>query len=44
MMITGAPLSPETQEFVRNVLSCDILQGYGLTETNACASVSLCKK
>jgi long-chain acyl-CoA synthetase len=29
----GAPLSPETQEFVRVVLCAAVVQGYGLTET-----------
>ena len=31
----GAPLSPETHEFVRTVMGCPILQAYGLTETCA---------
>ena len=39
----GAPLSPETQEFLRNCLNTPILQGYGLTETAACAAVTVCK-
>jgi long-chain acyl-CoA synthetase len=29
----GAPLSPETHEQVRIVLCCEVVQGYGLTET-----------
>jgi long-chain acyl-CoA synthetase len=37
----GAALSPDTQEFCRNVLNAAIMQGYGLTETNACATVTL---
>ena len=34
-MAGGAPLSPETHEFVRTVMGCPILQAYGLTETCA---------
>jgi long-chain acyl-CoA synthetase len=29
----GAPLSPETQEFIRVALCTHVVQGYGLTET-----------
>jgi len=29
----GAPLNPETQEFIYAILGCHVLQGYGLTET-----------
>jgi len=29
----GAPMSAETQTFLRMVLSCPVIQGYGLTET-----------
>jgi len=33
----GAPLAPETHQFIRAVLCCPVLQGYGLTETcSAC--------
>ena len=40
-MATGsAPLAPETHEFVRTVLCVDLLQGYGLTETSASATLS----
>ena len=35
----GAPLSENTHEYLRNVLGVTLLQGYGLTETNACATV-----
>ena len=35
----GAPLSPESHEFIRTCMGCPILQGYGLTETTACATV-----
>jgi len=41
MACGGAPLAPETQEFVRTCLCCPLLQGYGLTETAACTSVQL---
>lgn len=36
----GAPLSPDTHEFVRNCLGCTVVQGYGLTETCASATCS----
>jgi len=40
MMLTGgAPLAAETHEFVRNALCCKVMQGFGLTETCACATV-----
>ncbi|RXG53582.1 Long-chain-fatty-acid--CoA ligase 4 [Armadillidium vulgare] len=35
----GAPLSPETHNFIRASLGCVVIQGYGLTETCACATV-----
>ena len=35
----GAPLSPESHEFIRTCMCCPILQGYGLTETTACATM-----
>ena len=35
----GAPLSEATHDYLRNVLGVILLQGYGLTETNACATV-----
>ncbi|OXA59054.1 long-chain-fatty-acid--CoA ligase 4 isoform X3 [Folsomia candida] len=37
----GAPLAPDTHEFIRNSLCVPLLQGYGLTETAACATISL---
>jgi long-chain acyl-CoA synthetase len=37
----GAPLAPDTQEFIRTCLCTPLLQGYGLTETAACATVAL---
>ena len=36
----GAPLAPDTHEFIRNCLCLPLLQGYGLTETAACATLS----
>jgi len=36
----GAPLSPSTHEYLRAVLGVDLLQGYGLTETCACGSIT----
>lgn len=33
----GAPLSPETHEFIQAILNLNIVQGYGLTETTASA-------
>lgn len=39
MIATGsAPLSPETQDFIRAALGCYLIQGYGLTETCAAAT------
>merc|ERR1719187_1233726 len=40
MMSGGAPLSPSTHEYLRAVLGVDLLQGYGLTETCACGSIT----
>eukprot|EP00457_Paulinella_chromatophora_P001831 gb/GEZN01001833.1/.p1 GENE.gb/GEZN01001833.1/~~gb/GEZN01001833.1/.p1 ORF type:complete len:730 (+),score=124.66 gb/GEZN01001833.1/:97-2286(+) len=40
LLCGGAPLSPETQEFMNVVLGAPVLQGYGLTET--CAASTLC--
>jgi len=34
----GAPLSPETHDYIRLCMGCPVLQGYGLTETSACAT------
>jgi len=38
-MSGGAPLAPDTHDYLKTVLGCPLLQGYGLTETCACASV-----
>lgn len=35
----GAPLSPETHEFIQAILNVKIVQGYGLTETTASATL-----
>jgi len=35
----GAPLSPETQDYIRVCMGCPVMQGYGLTETSACATL-----
>jgi long-chain acyl-CoA synthetase len=35
----GAPLSKETHEFIRVCFGCPIIQGYGLTETSAGATI-----
>ena len=35
----GAPLSEATHEYLRSVLGVTLLQGYGLTESCACASI-----
>lgn len=35
----GAPLSPETHEFIQAILNVNIVQGYGLTETTASAAL-----
>ena len=35
----GAPLSADTHDFVRCALSLPLVQGYGLTESCACASI-----
>lgn len=39
VMSGGAPLSPGTHDYLKVVLGCPILQGYGLTETCACATI-----
>lgn len=36
----GAPLSPETHEFISICLCAPVLQGYGLTETVAAATIT----
>ena len=35
----GAPLSPDTHEQIKLCLCVDVIQGYGLTETTAGATV-----
>jgi len=35
----GAPLSPETHDYIRTCMGVPVLQGYGLTETSACATL-----
>ncbi|XP_063838229.1 long-chain-fatty-acid--CoA ligase 4 isoform X3 [Ostrinia nubilalis] len=35
----GAPLSPDTHAQLRICLCCDVVTGYGLTETTSCATV-----
>lgn len=39
MISGGAPLSPDTHHQVRVCLCCDVVCGYGLTETTSCATV-----
>jgi len=39
MLSGGAPLSPETHDYIRVCLSVPLVQGYGLTETCACACI-----
>lgn len=40
LLCGSAPLSPDTQNFIRCCLSIRVLQGYGLTETSACATAT----
>ncbi len=35
----GAPLSPDTHDYVRNALSLPLVGGYGLTESCACGTI-----
>ena len=35
----GAPLSPESHDFLRTAMGCPLMQGYGLTETCACSTL-----
>lgn len=39
IMSGSAPLSDDTQEFLSNCLDCPVVQGYGLTETTAGATL-----
>ena len=41
MVSGGGELSEATHEYLKNVLGVVFLRGYGLTETNACATVRL---
>ncbi|VDN60258.1 unnamed protein product [Dracunculus medinensis] len=36
----GAPLNPETQRFMNICMCCPVIQGYGLTETSAAATIA----
>ena len=38
LMTGGAPLSPETHDFMKAVMGVPLGQAYGLTETTACAT------
>jgi len=38
MLSGGAPLHPDTHEFIKICFGCDVLQGYGLTETTGAAT------
>ena len=39
MLSGGAPLSQETHEYIRTAFGVELVQGYGLTESCACASI-----
>ena len=39
MLAGGAPLSKEVHDFMRVCLGSTLLQGYGLTEVTACATI-----
>jgi len=39
MLSGGAPLSPETHEYIRITFGLPLVQGYGLTESCACACI-----
>ena len=39
MLSGGAPLSQETHDYIRVAFGVDLVQGYGLTESCACASI-----
>ncbi|KAI8428366.1 hypothetical protein MSG28_002551 [Choristoneura fumiferana] len=40
MISGGAPLSPDTHAQIRICMCCDVVTGYGLTETTSCATVA----
>lgn len=40
MLSGGAPLSPDTHNLTRTCICVPLMQGYGLTETTACATVT----
>lgn len=35
----GAPLAPDTHDYLKAAFGAPVLQGYGLTETSACATI-----
>lgn len=39
MLTGGAPLSPETQDYIQICLCVDVIQGYALTETTSGGTV-----
>ena len=39
MACGGAPLSPQSHDMVRSCIGATVQQGYGLTETNASATL-----
>ena len=39
MLSGGAPLSRETHDYIRTAFGVELVQGYGLTESCACASI-----
>lgn len=39
MLSGGAPLSPETHDYIRTAFGLPLVQGYGLTESCACACI-----
>ena len=40
LLVGGAPIAPQSQDFVRTVLGVKFVAGYGLTETIAVAAIS----